>query len=296
MAAADLGELTGLIDAIGAVKGKKTKRTEQTNVSDAGVSEIVNNILAGPGGVRTIGSAARKSGLYNDTVSEDRLGDLYAKAAVNAELARSPTTVTTETPGVGLGSTIGTLAATSALSSLMKGEVPFAGMFGGGGGAAATAAGGAPIVEAVPLAGGGSSALSASMPTLAEELGQVGTAAVSTPTVASGAVSGLSTGASAGTAAVQQGGGLLSSAGNFVGNNLLGLGAPLLGGLLAGDDADDPLSLALSAGAGFLSMGPVGLIAAPVSTLLGGLLGDSGIGGAISDAFSDIGDFFSDLF
>src|SRR5690554_5836266 len=119
---AEVSEITDLVNAIGAVKGTKAKQTQQTKISDSGVNELVRQILAGPGGVKSIGNAARKSGLYNSTTEEDRLNDLYSSAAVKAELARSPTTTTMETPGVGLESVIGTLAMTSAAKSLMQGE------------------------------------------------------------------------------------------------------------------------------------------------------------------------------
>lgn len=115
MAAAD--QLNGLLSLINSVQGKSqtTKTsggttTQQTNVSDQGIQELLNQILSGSGGVKDVGSAARKSGLYNSTTEDSLLGQLYATAANKAELARSPT-VTTTTPqtsvtsqdGIGVG-------------------------------------------------------------------------------------------------------------------------------------------------------------------------------------------------
>lgn len=115
MAAAD--QLVSLMNLIGGIQGKSattktsgSTTTQQTNVSDQGIQEILNQILSGSGGVKDIGSSARKSGLYNSTTEDSLLGQLYATAANKAELARSPT-VTTTTPvtqttkqeGVGIG-------------------------------------------------------------------------------------------------------------------------------------------------------------------------------------------------
>lgn len=121
MAAAD--QLTALMNLIGNVQGKsqttKTSggtQTTQTNVSDQGIQEILNQILSGSGGVKTIGTAARKSGLYNSTTEEQLLGELYATAANKAELARTPTvtttaptTQTTKAEGTGVAPLLGTL-------------------------------------------------------------------------------------------------------------------------------------------------------------------------------------------
>lgn len=101
---AALDQLTGLMSVINGVKGTTTSstqsggtKTQQTNVSDQGIQQLINSILSGSGGVKNIGSRARSSGLYNSTSEDILLGNLYATAANQAELARSPT-VTTSTP------------------------------------------------------------------------------------------------------------------------------------------------------------------------------------------------------
>lgn len=101
---AALDQLMGLNNLLNSLKGtsQTTKSsggttTQQTQVSDAGISELLDRILAGPGGVKTIGTSARRSGLYNSTSEDTLLGNLYATAANQAELARAPT-VTTTTP------------------------------------------------------------------------------------------------------------------------------------------------------------------------------------------------------
>jgi hypothetical protein len=100
MAAVD--QLTGLMSLINGLKGSSStittsggKSTQQTNVSDQGVDQLIKQILSGSGGVKTIGSRARSSGLYNSTSEDVLLGNLYSTAANQAELARSPTVTTT---------------------------------------------------------------------------------------------------------------------------------------------------------------------------------------------------------
>lgn len=100
MAATD--QLAGLSSLINLVKGQSSTTktsggttTQQTNVSDQGVQQLLDQILSGPGGVKTVGLRARSSGLYNSSTEDDLLGKLYATAANQAELARTPTVTTT---------------------------------------------------------------------------------------------------------------------------------------------------------------------------------------------------------
>jgi len=281
---ASLDELTGLLNVIQGVQGGKTKQRTQTQLSDEGVERLLADILAGSGGVADIGSSARSAGLYNSTTEDMLLGDLYSRAAVRSELERAPTITEVETPGVGAENVVGTLATTAALSSLMKGEVPFAGALGkagdvvsgllGGGGstAASTAASAAaPIVESigqVGLSGAGSAggAVASAVPEAASIVG--------TDLLAGGASSAATAGG-----AGQVAGGALSRAGNFVGANAIPLGGSFLSGLIGGKDAaKDPKGIAINAAMGAMAMGPVGLVAAPVAALVGGLLKDGGLG------------------
>jgi hypothetical protein len=117
MIMAAIDQLTSLASLISGINGKSqtTKTsggtsTQQTNVSDQGIQQILNTILSGSGGVKSIGGRARSSGLYNSTSEDILLGNLYATAANQAELARSPTvttttpqTQTTKTDGPGIG-------------------------------------------------------------------------------------------------------------------------------------------------------------------------------------------------
>lgn len=133
---AALDQLTGLMSALQAVQGSNSNttvttgggtKTQQTQLSDAAVQEQIQRILAGSGGVRDIGGAARRSGLYNSTTEELLLGNLYATAAAQGEIARAPTVTTTapqttttrqETPGVGILPVLGTVAGGAVLNRL----------------------------------------------------------------------------------------------------------------------------------------------------------------------------------
>lgn len=76
MATTGLETATALLGLINGGKDKKVSSTtttgggsttKQTNLSDVAVQEQIDRILSGSGGVRDIGNAARRSGLYNST-------------------------------------------------------------------------------------------------------------------------------------------------------------------------------------------------------------------------------------
>lgn len=256
--AAQVSDLTGLVDIIGAINGTSKKETQKTNVSQAGIDELVSRILAGEGGVKSIGSAARRSGLYNSTTEDDLLQELYSNAAVKGELARSPTTTTVQAPGVGLVDTAMTLAASSALSSVLKGEVPFAG-----------------VADKLGSMFGGSSGLVANAGSSAVTTGAVPAAANITGKVIAG--SGVNSAASAGTSAISTGTNAISKGISSLPAGSIPIGGAFLSGLIGGKDAsDDPLNLALASAGGYAALGGLGAIAAPVASLLGGLLSGSG--------------------
>ena len=234
-----MSELAGVLEA---VKGKKTKTTQtsQTNISDRGVNQLIEGILSGPGGVRSIGTAARSTGLYDSTTEERELGKLYADAAVKAELARSPTTVSTvqETPGIGLGG-------------------------------AAAAIGGAQITKMMM---GEENLISSGIDAVKGFFNPAPAVTAGTTAATTGASTAAATGAGAATTAA----GVGSQAAGFMGANAIPLGGSFLSGLLSGKEAaKDPTSLATSALMGGVTMGPMGLIAAPAAALAGGFLKDS---------------------
>lgn len=271
---AALDQLTGLANVIQAIQGSESKtrtrssttQTTSTPVSDAGVSQLIQDILAGPGGVRSIGGAARASGLYNSTTEDKLLGDLYSQAAIRGELARTPTIVntnqdltqTTETPGIGLGGLGGAVLGTQVLGSLF-GKPGQEGLLSGAGEAISSlfTGGGAAAAPAVSTATG---ALAGATPGAIVNAGVAGTAG--------GALTGAATaGAGAGASAA---GGI-----GFNAATALPLGGSFLSGLLGGKDAaTDPLNLGISALAGAAALGPIGLIAAPLAAISGGFLND----------------------
>ena len=263
-------QLSGLGTLLNTISGSSTKtkqsQTTQTNISDAGVNELIRQILSGPGGVRQIGNAARASGLYNSTTEEKALGDVYSSAAVKAELARSPTTTSTtqtaSTPGILGGSGLGTIGALiaggTALNALSNGALGsglgnlIGGFFGGGGGDATGTA-----MNAAVNAGVGDT-LGALLP--AGALGSIG---------------------------FDLGGSALGALGTTAGAGGIPVIGNLLGGFMGGkDQALDPTNLATSAAVGAATLGPLGAVAAPLASIAGGLLG----GSVICTALAELGD------
>jgi len=261
---ADISQLTDLASAITTMQGSTTKekKTTKTDVSDAGVAEILDQILSAPGGVKDIGASARRAGIYDDTTSDLLLGEAYASAANKAELARSPTTVTGEmvTPGADMASLAGTLALTSAGNALFKkltadtAATAGANLVSGAAPAASSAvsaaslAGGAPVVEGIGTMSG-------------VTLGTAPNAAAIAGTDVAAGAAGANAGAS----------GLLSN------SNLMGGAGGILSGLLQGRDAaNDPASLATTAAMGAMYGGPVGALVAAGGQVVGGLLSGSG--------------------
>lgn len=293
---AQLSDLTGLIDVIGDVKGRKQKtstsgsQTTQTDLSDEAVNDLVQQILQGPGGVQSIGTSARRAGVYNSTAEDLLLSNLYSNAAVKAEQARAPTTTTTdqsqtiEMEGQGMGGLITTLGGSAILSPVVEavsGKIGGAisggvddlvsGMFGGGAGATAGSTGGS-LAGGVgaTMGGGASGGLYGNVAS-----GLAGSAGGAATSAASGLYGNAATGGLASGASSAAAGGVGGSIGSFAGTNAVPLAGGFLSGLASGKDAaTEPAGLAMNAAMGALTMGPVGLVAAPVMAALGGLLSD----------------------
>ncbi|MND22542.1 hypothetical protein D3C80_129230 [compost metagenome] len=131
MAAVD--QLNALLGVIGSIGGKEQTTTtsggtttQQTQLSDEAVQARIQQILRGPGGVRDIGNSARRAGLYNSTSEDLLLGNLYAQAAAQGEIARAPVvtttapqTQTTETPGVNAGTALATIGGAAILNQVI---------------------------------------------------------------------------------------------------------------------------------------------------------------------------------
>ena len=269
---ADVSEVSDLLGIITKLKGGETsKTTQQTHISDAGVNELVTNILAGPGGVKEIGAATKRAGVFNSTVQEAALNDLYSSAAVKAELARSPTTTEAEMEG---GAGIMDLGIALGGAHLLKGLFAEEAASAGAGalaksgvetGAKLLAGGGAPVVDAVGTMVGGVGVDAASQIAAAGSGVTLGTV----PGAANLSGSAVSTGG--GTALAEGGSNLMSS------GNMLSGGLSILSGLTMGRDAsNDPGTLLAAGGAGFLAGGPVGAALSVAGTILGGQLAGSG--------------------
>lgn len=268
MAAID--QLTGLMDLINGVKGQsettKTSggtQTSQTNVSSQGIQEILNSILSGSGGVKDIGSRSRNSGLYNSTSEDLLLGNLYATAANKAELARSPTTVTTapqtkttSTQGTGIGGLAGTLGTTFLASQALNI---------GSKALAPTIESGANYVS--DLLGGlfGTGGTSGSV-----------TSDTGTSKKSGSIFDNIDFGGSSGTI----GGTSASSGTNFSSGEGYGLNTSTLGNFSGGSGVNDAKGLNfgmnLDSGQGSVGVGGFGALGSILGSVLGGLTGNSG--------------------
>lgn len=282
-----LAGLGTLLDTVGKLTGTKVGQSQtstgssstKSNISDTGMNRVIQQILAGPGGVKDISGAARGAGLYNASSEAQMLNDLTARASGEAEKLRAGTETvnTTQTTGEtvvpsmlpslgggGLGSVAAMLAAPSAIKGL--GGV-LSSVLGGSSGAAAA------VPSLTGLSTGGVNLGSALL-----------SSGVDAAAFGGNMISNL-----AGSQAVDLASTLGSSAGmttSFASNlGASGLGAsalPGIGGFASGlmgggFNSGTPLNLASSAAAGFAAGGPVGAIVGLGANLLGSIIGDSSI-------------------
>lgn len=305
-AAQQVAGLNSAIDLLNKLQGKSASSTQTTkgnsstttgsNISDEGMNRVIQQILAGPGGVKDISGAARGAGLYNSSSEAQLLNDLAARTAGETEKQRAGTTTNSTTdqtttqvleqPGISLGGGLGGMLAMSAakpllggLSSFIDGKGFMEGTgfsnFMGGGAAPASAAALAPSTSGINLA-------------------QVSAA----PNVSAGITGGATLGG------LTDFGTLGSNLGGMIGGSSVDLGASLgsmadfapsagagfalnavpgigsfLGGLLGGGSPEDinGMGIGTSALAGLAAGGPVGMVAAPVMMMLGSALGDISI-------------------
>src|ERR1043165_2766322 len=112
MAAADsMNSLIGLGNLVGQITGKSSStqqtQTSRGNITQEGVDRLLQQILAGKGGVKDISGAARGAGLYNSSTEAQLQNDLAARAAGEVAARQAGTTTTTESetnqPGIGIG-------------------------------------------------------------------------------------------------------------------------------------------------------------------------------------------------
>jgi len=113
--------------------GTKTSST-QANITKEGMQSLINDILAGPGGVASIGAAEKAAGLYGGSTGVLLQNDLVARTAAKLAAAQAGTTTTETTSGdtTSKGRTdqdptidplkaLGGIAGVSLLNSLLQG-------------------------------------------------------------------------------------------------------------------------------------------------------------------------------
>lgn len=289
---AGVEDLVNLGNLIGQVRGQKqtttqrggtTRETTRTDVSEEGINELIRGILSGPGGVQDVGGAARSAGVFDSTTEDLLLGNLYARAAAQGELARSPTiretetpdvVTTTEVPGIGIGPLAGTLAATSLAAPLVKGasgalaegggiQGVVSSLFGGGGGGAGQAA-------TATGARAGADFLSRTLTGGTAQAGASAAGSAAGSAIPGGFMSEVATGGIPGGA-----GGVANAATSFLGG--------LQGQKLS------PVDVGASIATGFMMGGPPGAAIAAIGSVLGNLGGKTLAGTVICTALTERG-------
>ena len=283
-----LAGLGTLLDTVSKLKGTTAEQNQtstgtsstKSNISDVGMNRVIQQILAGPGGVKDISGAARGAGLYNASSETQMLNDLTARASGEAEKLRAGTETvnTTQTTGQTVipgmmpnlgGGGLGTMAAMLAAPSAIKGL--------GGvlssvlGGSSGTAAAAVPSLTGLSTGGVnlGSALLSGGMDAAAFGGNMIsnlaGSQAVDLASTL-GTTSGMTTSFASNLGASGLGSSILPGVGGFA--------SGIMGG---GFNSGTPLNLASSAAAGFAAGGPVGAIVGLGANLLGSIIGDSSI-------------------
>ena len=276
-----LTQLMGLNQAIrgqsqSSTTNKSGTSTTQGNISEEGIQRMIDQILAGPGGIKDISSRARGAGLYNSTTEQQLTNDLVARTAGELAARQAGTTTTTDEtiqtdtvqPGVGLGSSLATMGALALGKPILQkalgmGTDAIGSLFGGG-----TSMADASINS---LLGAGIANPSFIGSVGANTLGNMGGFLSGTGSDLLGNVTaGAGLAESLGTTL----GGVGELAPGFALNAIPGVGS-FLGGLLGGGDPSDMsgFGLGASALAGLATAGPVGLLMGPAMSVLGGGLG-----------------------
>jgi len=311
-----LQNLVGLAQLIGSFQNKNqsTTQTSQTNMDQAGVDRLVQQMLSGSQGVKSIAGAARGAGLYNSSTEQQQLNDLYARTAGEVSSRTAPTTTTQsqQIQGQGLTGMLAPLAISMVGKPLLERGLGYGaealGLTGGTGAnalAANTISGATPdqlfaanastdplgVLGTTLASGGAAGALNGAIPAFGQLFG-AGIGAGAAPLLSAG-VTGAA-GAGAGSLASLLGGDLLNAGIGGTGASLgasatAGAAGEAAAGALGGAGLGGPAGMLWSllngnATGDSLAMGGIGMGASallapvfgPAAPLVGGLLGSMG--------------------
>jgi len=126
---AETNPLAGLTDLLDLVKGKSqtTTNTTKSNLSQAGVQELIDQILRSNQGLASVAQGQKTAGLYNSTVNQQLINDLITRttASVAAQQAGQTTSQTVKTnpqvKGMDILTTLGILGGSKLLGPSVKG-------------------------------------------------------------------------------------------------------------------------------------------------------------------------------
>lgn len=114
-----IDNLQGLLNLYSSARGSTSSSTSQSNISDAGVNQILQQILSGTNGLAAISSGQKSAGAYNSSTNQMLTNDLLSRTAGEVAKLKAGTTTTQTTPGKIGGKDLLTLAALAGGKSLL---------------------------------------------------------------------------------------------------------------------------------------------------------------------------------
>ena len=114
-----IDNLQGLLNLYSSARGSTSSSTSQSNISDAGVNQILQQILGGTNGLAAISSGQKSAGAYNSSTNQMLTNDLLSRTAGEVAKLKAGTTTTQTTPGKIGGKDLLMLAALAGGKSLL---------------------------------------------------------------------------------------------------------------------------------------------------------------------------------
>lgn len=103
-----LDNLNTLLDLYSKAKGSSSSQTTRSDISQTGVTALLNQILSSNQGLAAVASGQRGAGLYNSTVNQQLVNDLLTRTAGEVGKLQAGTTTTSNKPGaIGLKDVMG---------------------------------------------------------------------------------------------------------------------------------------------------------------------------------------------
>lgn len=115
------GGLSDITNLLSLVKDGKTTTSTSTNLSQAGVTQQINDILQSNSGLASVAGAQKSAGLYNGSTNTLLTNDLLARATAQVAAKNATTTTTTNKKAPLSGKLTSAVATAGAIKSLIGG-------------------------------------------------------------------------------------------------------------------------------------------------------------------------------